>query len=403
MEIAFISSNKLKIEIDKGQGKLSGKILSRFLNTPSKFISALLLGNNIALVIYGIAIALVLDPFILNILPQNFKSEVIVFILQTIIATLIILIFAEFLPKALFRLNSNGILNFFAIPALIIYYIFYPFVIIFIGGSEWILKNMFKIRFTNEKYVFSTVDLNEYIKEFVQSDESTEDVQQEFQMFRNAIDFRNVKLRECMVPRTEIIAVEDTDTIDTLKEKFINYEISRILVYHDSIDNIIGYVHSFEMFKSPEHISDFLKPILIVPETMLANHVMTMFIQQHKSVALVVDEFGGTSGMVTMEDIIEEIFGEIEDEFDDMDMVEQRINDKEYVFSARLEIDYLNDKYNLDLPVSDEYETLAGLVIHYFESIPEVNETISIPPFIFHILEVSETRIEQVKLEIDES
>jgi CBS domain containing-hemolysin-like protein len=400
MEIAFISSNKLKIELDKGRGRIGAIIIADFARQPAKFIGTLLLGNNVALVIYGIAMANMLDPILKNNLSLMERSESLLLLTQTVIATLIILIFAEFLPKALFRIHPNSLLNFFAFPVRIVYYLLYPVVILFIGASQWVLKYIFKIKLTKDDYVFSVIDLDDYLKRFLPEEKDDEEVKQELQMFQNAIEFRNVKLRECMIPRPEIVAVEENDPIDELRKEFVENGFSKILVYKESIDNVVGYVHSFDMFKNPTSITDILRPILIVPEAMLANNVMSMFIQKHKNIAIVVDEFGGTSGMVTMEDVMEEIFGEIEDEYDEEELVENIISDKEYVFSARLEIDYLNDKYNLHLPESDEYETLAGLIIQYHESIPEINELISIPPFEFNILQVSEAKIEQVRLRI---
>ncbi len=402
MEIAFISSNKLKIEVDKSKGMFSARILSDFTKTPSKFIGALLLGNNIALVIYGIAMAKLLEPVIINILPLHLSTEFVILIIQTIISTLIILLIAEFIPKALFRIYPNKILNFFAIPVKLFYLIFYPVIYVFIGFSEFVLKKLFRIRFTYEKYNFSPIDLDEYVKEFIPADDSESELNQEIQMFQNAIDFRNVKLRECMIPRTEIIALNENESIEILKQNFIDTGHSKILIYKESIDDIIGYTHSYDMFKNPTSIKSILKSVIIVPETMLANKVLSMMIQQHKSIAVVVDEFGGTSGMITMEDIIEEIFGEIEDEYDVEELIEKQTKNNEYIFSARLEIDYLNEKYKLNLPESDDYETLAGLMLLHYENIPKNGEQIIIGHFIFNILLASQTRIEQIHLKIKE-
>ncbi len=402
MEIAFISSNKLKIEVDKSKGMFSARILSDFTKTPSKFIGALLLGNNIALVIYGIAMAKLLEPVIINILPLHLSTEFVILIIQTIISTLIILLIAEFIPKALFRIYPNKILNFFAIPVKLFYLIFYPVIYVFIGFSEFVLKKLFRIKFTYEKYNFSPIDLDEYVKEFIPADDSESELNQEIQMFQNAIDFRNVKLRECMIPRTEIIALNENESIEILKQNFIDTGHSKILIYKESIDDIIGYTHSYDMFKNPTSIKSILKSVIIVPETMLANKVLSMMIQQHKSIAVVVDEFGGTSGMITMEDIIEEIFGEIEDEYDVEELIEKQTKNNEYIFSARLEIDYLNEKYKLNLPESDDYETLAGLMLLHYENIPKNGEQIIIGHFIFNILLASQTRIEQIHLKIKE-
>ena len=398
MEIAFVSSNRLKIEVDKNKGHLPARIISRFNRIPSRFIGALLLGNNVALVIYGIAMARMLDPMIVQALPVAWQSETLVLILQTLVATLLVLVVAEFLPKIFFRINSNNILKFFALPAAIFYYIFYPLIYLYIGFSEVILKRFVKLKFTRDNLVFSVVDLDNYLKEFSPDYTRQDEVQQEIQMFQNAIDFRKVKLRECMIPRTEIVAIEENDTVANLREAFIRSGHSKIPIYRDSIDNITGYAHAADIFKNPESVKSIFRPIIVVPETMLANVVLSMFIAQNKSIAVVVDEFGGTSGIVTMEDVIEEIFGEIDDEFDFEDLTEKQISDNEYIFSARLEIDYINENYQLSLPESEEYETLAGLIIHHHQSIPSLKETIVLKDLTFEILEASETRIEKVRL-----
>lgn len=402
MEIAFLSSNKLKIELDKSKGLLSARILSGFYKEPSQLISALLVGNNIALVIYGIAMATVFEPIIIKYLPAEFHSGILLLLTQTLIATLVIILFGEFLPKALFRLNPNRIISFFAIPLLIIYYLLYPLAYMFTGFSQFLIRSFTGIRFNEQENVFTTVDLDQYLQELAKDEEKLEDVQQEIQMFQNVIGFRTVKLRETMVPRTEIIAVEENEPIEVLKETFIEHRLSRIPLYNGTIDNITGYAHSFDMFRNPPDIISIRKQILFIPETMPANAALTKFIRERQNIAVVVDEFGGTSGMVTMEDIIEEIFGEIEDEFDAEELVEKMISPSEYIFSARLEIDYLNDKYKLELPESDEYETLAGLIIHNHENIPQTGETIWVKHFRFDILQASEARIDQVRLTVGE-
>jgi CBS domain containing-hemolysin-like protein len=402
MEIAFISSNKLKIELDKGKGLISGKILSSFTREPSRLVGTLLLGNNIALVIYGIGMANALDPVLLRWFTNTSNPELLILLLQTIAATLLILLFGEFLPKALFRLNANAILNAFAILLWLLYYLLYPIVYLFSASSEFLLNRFFRVQFGSQEAVFSPIDLDDYIREFAPPDKSEEDVQQEIQMFQNVIDFRKAKVRECMVPRTEIISADNNEKVENLRQEFIKHGVSRIPVFEESIDNITGYIHSFDLFSNPKDLKSIIKPIMFVPETMLANVVMTRFIQEHRNIAVVLDEFGGTSGLVTMEDVIEEIFGEIEDEFDEEDLIEKRISENEFDFSARLEIDYLNEKYKLNLPESDEYETLAGFIINYHESIPEKGESIDIELFSFEILQASESRIELVRLRIKE-
>ena len=402
IEIAFVSANKLRIEVEKNKNMFSARLIARFLRKPSRFIAALLLGNNIALVAYGIYIARLLHEPLIQILskimPAGTGIEAVLLLVQTIVSTLIVLIVAEFIPKMLFRISPNKILNFFAVPLNIFYFIFYPIIFIFIGISEFLLKYVFKAGITHPEYSFGVVDLDHYLREFsTQMPEEVDDFQ-EIQMFQNARDLGNIKLRECMIPRNEIEAVSTTDSLETLRELFISSGHSKILVYQENIDNIIGYTHSYDLFHKPTSINEIIKTILIAPETMPANKLLSMFMKERKSVALVVDEFGGTAGMVTNEDIIEEIFGEIDDEYDVEDFAETQISEDEYLFSARLEIDYLNHKYKLDLPVSDDYETLAGLIISDHEDIPGVDEHIQIEDFLFIITRASESRIEEVRV-----
>ncbi len=401
LEIAFASSNKLKIELDKNKGLFSAKVLASFVKNPSRLLGTLLLGNNVSLVIYGFSMAKILEPLIIDFYGP-FVSEFSILITQTIISTIIILITAEFIPKILFRINPNNTLNFFAIPIKLFYWMLYPFIYFMIASSEFILQNIFRLKLNTQEYSFSPVDLDNYLKEFSPANDDKNEPPQEIQMFQNAIDFRNIKLRECMVPRTELATLEESGNLNELKEIFINSGFSKILIFKNNIDNIIGFVHSSDLFKKPKNIASITRSIPIVHETMFANDVLTMFINEHKSIALVVDEFGGTSGMVTMEDIIEEIFGEIEDEFDIEENVEKQISDKEYIFSARLEIDYINEKYKLNLPEGDDYETLAGLIIKIHESIPIINDQIRQSPFLFVITAATQTHVEQVKIILEE-
>jgi len=400
LEIAFVSSNNLKIELDKSKGLLSGRIFSRFNQNPSKFIGALLLGNNVALVIYGIAMSDLLTPYIMSWLPNYLETEILVLLIQTIIATVLILFTAEFLPKALFRQRPNAILNFFAVPVFIFYYLSFPVIWIFTGFAGWLLKVVFGIKSLEQTYVFSAIDLDDYIRNFSGEKLEEDDVTSEIQMVQNALDFTNVKLRACMVPRPEISALELSESLNQLRKLFIETGFSKILIYTESIDNIIGYVHSSDMFKNPADIKSITRSVFFVPETMLANDVLTMFFKQHKSIAIVVDEFGGTAGIVTMEDIMEEIFGEIEDEYDEDEFTDRQIADNEYVLSGRIEIDYLNEKYGLDFPQSDDYETIAGFIISNHESIPDLREEINIGKYTFTILQASENRIVQIRLKI---
>ena len=401
MEIAFVSSSRLKQELDIKKSVLPARILSIFYKNPSRFIGALLLGNNIALVIYGIAMAGLLEPFIVQTLPAAINSELVVLLLQTLISTLIILITAEFFPKILFRINPNAILKFFALPVWVFYYLFYPLILAYIGFSEFLLKTVFRMNLSNSSYQFSAIDLEEYVKELVPGKEQQEELHPEIQMIQNAIEFKNIKLRDCLIPRTEIKAIQLDEDIEQLRLLFTETGHSKIMIYEENIDDLIGYVHAYDMFRNPQRISEVVRKAEVYPETLTANKLLSNFIKNHKSVAVVVDEFGGTSGIVTMEDVIEEIFGEIEDEYDKEESLEKVVSENEYVFSARLEIDYLNEKFKLNIPVSDEYETLSGFIIHHHESIPELNEKININSFVFTISKSTENKIEDVKLIIN--
>jgi CBS domain containing-hemolysin-like protein len=399
LEIAFITSNKLRIELESKQGNISARILAHFSKYPSRYLGTMLLGNNIALVIFGIYMDEELEHFLHHYIPHEYK--ILVLLLSTFLSTMLILVTAEFLPKNLFRINPNRTLNLFAFPLTIVYGILYPFVMITIGFAEFILKRVFRLKIENHNAGFTMIDLDNYVREGTSVEKKAE-MDHEIQIFQNALDFSSVKARECMVPRTEIIAVDVNESIVNLQKKFVQTRLSKILVYSESIDNIIGYVYSKELFKNPGSIRSILLPVSIVPESMAASEVLTVFIQQHKSIAVVVDEFGGTSGMLTMEDVIEEIFGEIEDEHDKEEMTEKQISEKEYVFSARLETDYINDKYALDLPILDNVETLGGLVMHYHESIPRLNEEIRVGNFLFTVTAVTRTRIETLNLKIQD-
>jgi putative hemolysin len=394
LEIAFISANKLKIELDNKLGFFNAKVLSFFNKNPSKFISTMLVGNNIALVVYGIFMAKILEPFFYKI----FDSEFTVFLLQTLVSTLLILFIAEFLPKALFRINPNSILSLFAVPIVVIYSLLFPLIWISIAISNYVLKLFFNVKNEDGELNFRMVDLDNYLKEATSKTQNDESIETEVQIFQNALDFSKVKARECMVPRTEIEALDENTDLETLKNKFFETGFSKLLIYRDSIDNIIGYTHSFELFKKPINLKSILLPIPVIPESMPANEILEFFTKQKKSVAVVVDEFGGTSGMVTIEDVIEELFGDIEDEHDSEDLVEKVISENEFIFSARLEIDYINEQYKLNLPESDEYETLAGYIIYLHESIPEKGNTIETAEFSFFITEVSTHKIEIVKV-----
>ncbi len=400
MEIAFVSSNRLMQELDLKRKIIPARILSAFYKNPSRFIGALLLGNNVALVIYGIAVANVLEPIIINTL--SITSEYIILLIQTIVSTLLILIVAEFIPKVLFRINPNAILKAFALPVWVFYYMFYPLIILYIGISELILKSIFRVKLATESYSFSAVDLEEYVKDSLHDNDSAEEVNQEIQMIQNAIEFKHIKLRECMIPRTEIKALEINTNVNEFNKILVETGHSKIFIYEDSIDHIVGYVHVFDLFNNPQSIREVIREINPYPETTPANELLKKFIENHKSAAIVLDEFGGTSGIVTMEDIIEEIFGEIEDEHDKEKDIEKQISDNTYIFSARLEIDYLNEKYKFKIPVLEDYETLAGFLIHNHNSIPSINQKITIGQYLFTILKSSGNRLEELKLEIIE-
>lgn len=403
MEIAFIAANKLKVEVDKKGGGFSAKILSGFIHKESNFISAMLVGNHIALVVYGISIAALLQPYFEKTLPGQLNNDLSIILLQTLVSSAIILVFAEFLPKTLFRINPNRFLSAFALPVYLIYYLLFPLVLITIGFSEFILKFFFKMKLGNRKKAFDIVDIDNFLKEFGKSTESVDQDRPELQIFRNAIEFPDIKVRECMIPRTEVVAVAQEEQAGEIRSIFSQTGLSKILIYRQSIDNIIGYVHAFDFFRKPKDISQIIRPVLLVPETMHINMLLKRFIQQQKSIAVVVDEFGGTSGIITIEDIMEEIFGEIDDEHDSDDLVEKQVSESEYIFSARLEIDYLNQRYELNLPESEEYETLGGLILNHLETIPEKGQELQIPGFHFRITQVGKKRIDLVQLKIQAS
>jgi len=396
LEIAFITSNKLRIELESKQGNWSAKILSYFSKYPSRYLGTMLLGNNIALVIFGIY----MDEELHHAMELYVSSRILLLLISTFLSTMLILVVAEYLPKNFFRINPNKALSLFIFPLTLVYGLLYPVVLITIGFSEFILKKIFRVKIEKEKTAFTMIDLDNYLREGTSAIEKKAEKDHEIQIFQNALDFSSVKARECMVPRTEIIALEVNENMNELKNKFIQTRLSKILIYSTNIDNIIGYVYSKEMFKNPESIRSILLPVSIVPESMAASEVLTVFIQQHKSIAVVVDEFGGTSGILTMEDIIEEIFGEIEDEHDKEEMIEKQLSETEFIFSARLETDYINDKYHLNLPILDNFETISGLIMYYHESIPKPNEEIRIDNFLFTIIAVTKTRIDQVNLKV---
>lgn len=402
VEIAFIAADKLHIEVMSKKGQFAGNILSEFVSKKTSFLATMLVGNNLSIVLYGILMAKFIEPILYRGLPAPLTGDVFILIIQSLISTIIVLITAEFLPKSLFMLNPDTMLRVFALPMALIYYLLYPVVFLVVQISRFIITTVLRFDYSEDKPVFGLTDLNNYVKKNILNVEKEEDAEIDAKIFNNAIEFKSIRVRECMIPRTEIQAVDVTDDIEELKSAFIESGHSKILVYKESIDDVIGYCHSLEMFKKPERIKDILTPILIVPETTPANELLIQFITDHKSIALVVDEYGGTSGIVTMEDVIEEIFGEIRDEHDDEYLVEEKIDDHNYILSARHEVDYLNDKHQWGLPLGD-YDTLGGLILNYNEDIPQVNETILIHPFHFTVFTMEENRIDKVKLTILEN
>ncbi|MEP0367781.1 MAG: hemolysin family protein [Cyclobacteriaceae bacterium] len=402
MEIAFISADKLHIELMNKRGKLAGKILSVFINKRSHFLATTLVGNNLAIVLYGILMAKVLEPWLLAYLPASLSGDIFILVSQSILSTIIVLITAEFIPKSLFMINPDFMLTIFAFPMVVIYYGLYPVVFLISSLSTLLIKKVLRFDYSEDKTVFGLTDLNNYIKKNLLNIQAEEESEIDAKILNNAIEFKTVKVRECMIPRTEIIAVDVEDDIESLKDLFVESGHSKIIVYKESIDDVIGYCHSLAMFKKPEDIKEMLTPITIVPESMLANELLIQFITEHKSIALVVDEYGGTSGIVTMEDVIEEIFGEIRDEHDDEFLIEEKIDESNYILSARHEVDFLNEKYEFELPVG-EYDTLGGLILSHHEDLPQVNDIIDVSPFIFTILTIDEKRIDKVKLTIAQS
>ncbi len=396
MEIAFISANKLNIELRKKQGKYSGRILAKFMDNPAEFIGTALVGVNVILVVYGALTSqltnTVLESAGLD-LPEYAKLAI-----DTVFATLVILIFAEFLPKAIFRHKADTVLSVFAIPMKGMHFIFSPIAGVFVSISEFILKRLFNVNIKENKQVFSRVDLELFVKQSMRGHENeSNEVNQE--LFENALYLVNVKVRKCMVPRNEIEAVDITTSVEELRAKFIETKLSKIIVYDDSVDNILGYVHHLDMNRRPSHIKDILHTITAVPEAMSAVDLMNRFTKERKSIAWVVDEFGGTAGIVTMEDVLEEIFGDINDEYDEEQFVEKQIAEMEYIFSGRLELDYLNEKYGFNFP-TDDSETLSGYIITQHETIPKIKERIFIGRYEFDILLVTNTRIETVKMKV---
>ncbi len=399
-EMAFLSSNKLLIELNRKKHPHLAKITDTFIQNQGLFISTILVGNSIALVVYSIYMGHLIEPWI----ARYFNSDIAILLLQTLFSTLVILFTAEFLPKVLFRINPTLTLNIVSLPLRFFYTLFYPISSFTLSISNFLIRRVLKAPSPpgRKSIVIGRIDLDNLITEHQEKTKSDESVPQEVKFLKNALDFSSVKIRECTIPRTDIEAIEVDDGLDTLSHKFIETGHSKILVFKGNIDNIIGYVHVSALFKQPQSLRNIVSQISIVPETMTANNLLELFTQERKSIALVVDEFGGTAGIVTLEDLLEEIFGEIDDEYDVSDLTEKKIDKGIYQFSGRFEVDYLNDKYLFDLPVSDEYETLAGMVLFYNEAIPKVGEVIEIKNFYVKIIDASSSKIKLLEISFDE-
>lgn len=393
IEIAFVSSSKLNFELKKKQGQYAGKVLSRFMEKPATFIGTSLVGINIVLVIYGLLMTELTDAFFDR---AGISNEFIRLFIDTIFATVVVLFLGEFIPKALFRAKPESTLTLLTLPIQFFYYFLYPIARFFVAISEFILKYLFNVRIAVEKTIYSRVDLEQFIKQ-MRTGQDSESQELNTALFENALYLSQVKIRECLVPRNEIIAVPISTSIEDVKQLFIKTKLSKIIVYEGTIDNIMGYLHHIDFFRNPQDIRSAMHKVPAVPEAMNAVDLLNQFTKERKSIAWVIDEFGGTAGIVTMEDILEEIFGEIHDEYDEEEYVQKQISANEYIFSGRLEVEYINEKYKLDLPV-DEAETLSGYIIEKHEAIPKQREKIIIGDYEFDILLVSDTRIETVKL-----
>jgi putative hemolysin len=394
-EIAFISANRLSIELKKKQGKKSGLILSGFLEHPAKFIGSCLIGLNVSLVIYGLLFHELLRKTLWN--PWNLQNEFLKLLFDTLVSSAVVLVFGEFLPKALFRAKNDSLLSFFAPVARFFHALFSPLTNFFVNVSQWILKYLFNVRVNDRNDAFTKVDLEHFFQQTKEQDEDNQELNTE--LFENALSLPMVKIRQCLVPRTEIEGLDINTGVEEAKQLFISTQLSKLVVYDDNIDSILGYIHQLDLFKKPDSIRSVLHPIMAVPESMSATDLISKFTKERKSIAWVVDEFGGTAGIVTMEDVLEEIFGEIQDEYDVEELIEKQLSDDQFILSGRMELDYLNEKYDMDFPVS-ESETLSGYIINAHKAIPKQKETIIIGDYRFDILTVSDTRIESVEMKI---
>jgi len=394
LEIAFITADKMRLQIINKRGGLLSKVLNSFISYPSRFIATLLIGNNLALVTFGIYMEKFLDPKVMLFT----EIPILVLLIQTLISTVIILLFAEYIPKTIFRIKPNYTLRIFAFPMFLLFWSLKWVVNIIVGFSKFLLKKFLKVDIKEGRPIIGRLELQQYLEKRVENIDSVDDLDVEVQYYKNVLDFQSVRVRECMVPRTEIVALDIDTPIEKLNKVFIETGHSKILIFKESVDEVIGFVHSKEVFKQPKNVSSMILPVDFVPESMTAQRALNTFIHLRRSVLVVVNEFGGTAGMLTVEDILEEILGEIEDEHDVIDHIEEQISDFEFLFSGRLKVDLLNEKYNLDIPTNESYETLAGYIFTHTEAIPKKGASINIDHFLFRIEKVSETRIELIKL-----
>ena len=400
IEIAFLSANRLQVELQGKQGSWSGKLVSYFLSSPSRFIGTCLVGNTLALVIFGNTMAVLFEPVLVSSLPDALQNEPSILLIQTIISTLIILLTAEFLPKSLFLINPNFMLSALAVPFAAMYVILKPITYAILNISTIVLKSIFRMDYSEEKPAYGLTDLNHFLRNMQKVSHEDEEISLDKKILHNALEFGTVQVRECMVPRTEIVGVPIDAGIERLKSVFIESGHSKIVIYRETMDDPIGYCHSAALFKNPKTIEEILTPISLTTETAMANDLMVQMIRERRSLAMVVDEFGGTAGLISMEDVIEEIFGDIEDEHDADDLIEQQVDTKTYLMSARLEVDYLNEHYQWNLPTG-EYETLGGLILSYTEDFPKKGESVMVPPFTFTIQSTKGNRIETVRVEVN--
>lgn len=400
IEIAFLSANRLQVELQGKQGSWSGKLIAYFLVTPSRFIGTCLVGNTLALVVFGNSMAALFEPILTMYLPPSLSNEASMLVIQTIISTLIILATAEFLPKSLFLINPNFMLSVLAIPFAVTYAILKPITYSILGASNLFLKHVFRMDYSEEKPVYGLTDLNHFLRNMQKVSHEDEEISLDKKILHNALEFGQVQVRECMVPRTEIVGISIDEGIDRLKSVFIESGHSKIVIYRESIDDPVGYCHSAALFRDPKTIEEILTPISLVTETAMANDLMVQLLRERRSLAIVVDEYGGTAGLISMEDVIEEIFGDIEDEHDADDLVEQQLDPRTFLMSARLEVDYLNEQYHWQLPTG-EYETLGGLILSFTEDFPKKGDSIIVPPYTFTIQSTKGNRIETVRVEVN--